>query len=696
MLSNLTLVLRQSRGRVSRDALTERARAYIRDLQMIKDKFSAIGEYAAAGLYEEPERSLFYRKALGIRRFYETCELHEYGGEYLYPSGALTQRMSVFPHYLAGLHCDLEAKNAEDGTAQLFRQLREDFYIYRPTVPREHTVGGCMYTHSMPNYERILKEGLLSYIPRIERIRDTDMREGLIHAVRGVERYVGRCVSYLESVSADPRLITALKRVPLYPARDAYEAIVAWNFVMYLDNCDNLGCLAKGLMPYYKGENLIPLLENLYDNLDLNNGYSMSLDSECPELTVQCLRAAAGKRRPMIELLIDEGTPDAVWDVALETLRSGGGQPAFYNKKSLLGGLKKRFPTIRDEDLDKFCGGGCTESMISGLSNVGSLDAGINLLLILERMMKSHLPSAKTFDEFYDAYLDEVRSVVETVKREISHSREERARYNPLPMRTLLIDDCIDKETEYNSGGARYNWSIINFAGMINVIDSLLAIRSFIFEDRKYSARQLLELLKNNDELFLREAIGCTESFGRDDESVNHFAHRLSSRIFSMTEDGNPTFGEGYLSASIQFMSQADAGRYIGATPDGRASGMPLCDSLAAIFGKDSCGPTALIGSITSLDLTRAAGVPVVNLNITRQFKNDILKALILAYMNMGGIQMQITCASREELTDALVHPERHGNLIVRVGGYSEYFNRLSDDLKRMIIARSVQGEGVL
>ena len=169
------------------------------------------------------------------------------------------------------------------------------------------------------------------------------------------------------------------------------------------------------------------------------------------------------------------------------------------------------------------------------------------------------------------------------------------------------------------------------------------------------------------------------------------FLRRISERIFSMTETGELVFGEGFLSASIQFMSQVDAGKHIGATPDGRSAGAPLCDSLAAIFGKDTDGPTALLNSITSLDLKRALGVPVVNLNITQNFNEDILKALILGYMKQGGIQLQITYASKEELLDAYEHPEHHGNLIVRVGGYSEYFNRLSDDLKRMVINRTIQ-----
>lgn len=657
---------------------------------MLKEQFLELGEYGASGVYEEPQRSLFYRKSLGIRRFYEHCELAQYNGEYLYPSGVVEQKMKVVAHYYTGLMFD--TPYLEDTAPEIMEKLREEFCVFKSTIPAEHTVAGDMWTHSMPYYERILREGFLSYIPRIEKIAEVDMREGLLHVVEGIRCYVNRCVEYLENVCADAKLISALKQVPLYPARDIYEALVGWNFIMYLDNCDDLGCLAKGLLPYYKGENIIPYLENLYDNINQNDGYSMSLDSECVELTIQCLKAAKGKRRPMIELFVDESTPQEVWQVAFETMRSGSGQPAFYNKKVLFDGLKQRFPTIREADLNQFCGGGCTETMLAGLSGVGSLDAGINLLLILENMLYSHLPNAQTFDDFYNEYLVQVKAVVENIKREINNSRVARAKYNPVPMRTLLIDDCIDKGKEYNSGGARYNWSIINFAGLINVIDCLLIIKKFIFEDKKYTAQELLTYLKNNDENFLSQAIKCSVCFGVDDEQVNTFAHHLSKQIFAMTEDGEPlVFGEGFLSASIQFMSQAMAGENIGATPDGRKAGEPLCDSLAAIFGKDKNGPTALLNSVTSLDLKGALGVPVLSFNITQDFNNDILKGLILGYLQQGGIQIQITYASKEELLDAYNHPEKHGNLIVRVGGYSEYFNRLSDGLKRMIINRTIQ-----
>lgn len=653
------------------------------------NKFLELGEYAAAGMYEEEGRSLFYRKALGIRRYYENCNLATYDGAPLYPSGSTPQDMKIVPYYMFGITADHSSLSRR--SPELANRLFDEFFIYKSSVPTEHTVAGNMWNHSMPNYERILAEGLLSYAPRIEKISDPDIREGLLHLVTGISVYVGRCVEYLTSVNADERLINALKKVPLHPAENVYEALVCWNFVMYLDNCDNLGCLGKGLLPYFRGEDIVDLLANLYDNLDASGGYSMSLNSECPELTVQCLRACHGKRRPMIELFVDENTPDSVWHAAFDAIKNGG-QPAFYSY-GLLGGLKRRFPGILDEDLSHFCGGGCTESMITGKSSVGSLDAGINLLLVLEDVMRAYLPTATDFEDFYSRYLSEVRRVVEKVKTEINNSRIRRAKYNPVPMRTLLVDDCIDKGTDYFSGGARYNWSIINFAGLVNVIDSMLNIKKFIFDERSCTPSEMLSLLEANDEQFLSKCVLSPECYGKDIASVNAFARRISEEIFATTKEGELAFGEGFLSASIQFQSYAEAGRRIGATPDGRRKGAPLCDSLGAILGKDTDGPTALLNSVASLDLGSALGTPVLSFNLQKGFSEEVMRALVLGYMKRGGLQIQITYASREQLLDAYDHPENHRNLVVRVGGYSEYFCRLPDELKKVIIDRTIQSD---
>ncbi len=656
---------------------------------MIVNKFLSLGEYAAAGMYEETDRGLFYRKALGIRRYYENCRLAEYNGEYLYPSGVLPKNMNIYPDYFMGMQINYNTfaeKNKE--LADIFIA---DFGQYVSSVPNEHTVAGNMWTHSFPNYERIISEGLLSYADRIKKIDDTDMRDGLIHLIEGIKTYLNRCVNYLEAVGADKKLIVALKKVPLQPADNIYEAVVAWNFIMYLDNCDNLGCLASGLYPYYKGEDITDLLKNLYDNLDANNGYSMALHTDYNPLTIQCLEASKGKRRPMIELLVDENTPDEIWEKAFEVVKSGNGQPAFYNKTIIMNGLKEKFPFIPDTDLKKFCGGGCTETMLAGLSNVGSLDAGINLLLILEDTIYTKLQASKNFDEFYEYYIAAVKTVVDEVCMQIGLSQINRAKHNPLPMRTLLVDDCIDKGLDFNNDGARYKWSIINFAGLINVIDSMLVIKDYIFDIKKYNPDDFINCLKNNDSGFLNKVRKHTLCFGCNNEYADEFSHKISSDIFSMLDNKKPAIGEAFLPALIQFNSQVDAGKNIGATPDGRECSTPLCDSLGAIFGKDTEGPTALLNSVTALDLKSALGIPVLNFNINPDFKNIILKGLILGYMELGGIQMQITCTSVRTLQEAYEKPDLHRNLIVRVGGYSERFCNLSDDLKRMVINRTIQ-----
>jgi len=655
----------------------------------ISERFMSMGEAFAAGMYEETDRSLFYRKALGLRRYFENISLPQYKGEYLYPSGPRHETMMVGNYYWNGFNYNYGAMHAHD--PELANMIANDFCRYHATVPMEHSVGaGPLYTHSFPHYERIIAEGFDSYEERIAKIEDEDMREGLLHLTSGIRTYVKRCVEYLESVSADQKLIDALKRVPMKPAENIYDAIVCWNFIFYLDCCDNVGCLASGLMPYYKGENVVEVLKNFYDNVDANTGYSMALGIDYSPLTIQCLEAVKGKRKPQIELFVNRDTPDEIWKKAFEVVRTNGGQPAFYNHDAIHCGLMKRFPSITETDIKKFCGGGCTETMLAGLSNVGSLDAGINLALILTQVINEKLEISESYEQFYSYFMEETRAVVDMVTREISNSQKNRAELNPLPMRTLLIDDCIDNGKDFNNGGARYMWSIINFAGMINVIDSMLVIRDLVFRQKRYSASELVGFLKANDEKFLEEAKNHPVSFGHDDEDADTVAHEISREIYSMLDDKMPYFGLGFIAASIQFNTAASAGAGVSATPDGRKSGAPLCDSIGPIFGKAVKGPTALLKSSTSLELKKALGTPVLNFTVNPNFDDEVLKGLILGYVELGGIQMQITCASREMLEEAYADPNKHRNLIVRVGGYSEYFCRLPDDLKRVVMERAV------
>ena len=165
-------------------------------------------------------------------------------------------------------------------------------------------------------------------------------------------------------------------------------------------------------------------------------------------------------------------------------------------------------------------------------------------------------------------------------------------------------------------------------------------------------------------------------------------AAKRGLQVFDGFKQGTPYLGKAFLPCSIQFVTYADAGRRVGATPDGRAAGEPLCDSVGPVHGKDKKGVTALLNSAAKLPQSDAPGTPVLNLRLRKDHLKGYLRPLILGYFNQGGMQAQISCLSTEDMLDALEHPEKHENLIVRIGGYSEYFNRLSDDLKKMVMER--------
>ena len=141
-----------------------------------------------------------------------------------------------------------------------------------------------------------------------------------------------------------------------------------------------------------------------------------------------------------------------------------------------------------------------------------------------------------------------------------------------------------------------------------------------------------------------------------------------------------------------QFSRYEGAGRVVGPTPDGRHAGDPTCDSVAALRGKAKKGPTAMLSSAARLPQHLAMGMTVLNLTVAKRVVQNpvLLRALVEGYFDRGGLQVQVTVTSAEELQDALLHPEKHNDLIVRVGGYSEYFNRLSPALKTAVLERNI------
>ncbi len=648
--------------------------------------FYDIGEPYAAGLFEEPEKGYFYRHAIANARWLEHVPVADYQvGEQLYPSGGKFFRsgFAVNPQFALTYMVDWDLLEAKSSKAASI--LREFYEI-------SHNPGG--WTHAAPNFKRIVREGLSSYRERILRQSEDEFRDGLLALVDAMQNYLCRSVAYLRSAKAPADLIAALERVPFQPAATYYEGLVAWNVIFHFDGADNLGCLDDGLIHLYNGEDYTQVIGELFGNLDAVGTWSCTVGPNYNPITEQAVRAIRHRRRPMLELMTTPEMPDSLWELAMDNIRAGSCNPSFYNTHGIHDMLAARFPHIPEEELALFCGCGCTETNLQGLTRAGGTDDNIPLLKILEEYMHQNLASFKSFEEFFEGLCVETESRIDRQLDEITDRYDYMAAYLPNPIRTLFTDDCIEKGKDFNAGGARYTWTQSSDSGIINVIDSLLAIRELVYRKNSYTPEEFLAKLTAEDPAFYADLSRCP-CFGTDNEEADALGTLYASRVYQVYRKKKPkSFIDAYILTEHQFLRYEPEGRMVGPTPDGRHKGDPTCDSIAALRGKATDGPTAMLKSAARLPQHLADGISVLNLTLSKKFVGSALRALVDSYFAMGGIQVQVTCTSVEELQDALVNPDKHRDLIVRVGGYSDYFVNLTPTLQRAVVERNVHELG--
>jgi len=270
---------------------------------------------------------------------------------------------------------------------------------------------------------------------------------------------------------------------------------------------------------------------------------------------------------------------------------------------------------------------------------------------------------------------------------------------DPKMARTLFTRDCIARRKSFEAGGARYNWCVVSYQGIANLIDSLAAIRQCVYEDESISRAELLAALAADFDAYedVRRELLAAPKFGNDDDRVDLLGADVIDYAWRELYSYQPPRGGRYLASCILFVTYQWAGEPIGATPDGRHAGEPLADSVGAFQGNDTHGPTALLSSVAKLPLHMAVGTPVLNIRLQRAIMDtdeDLAKivSLVRGFFAQGGMQVQVSVLNREELLAAQAEPEKHHDLLVRIGGYSEYFCNLSPQLQETVIERTEHG----
>jgi len=278
----------------------------------------------------------------------------------------------------------------------------------------------------------------------------------------------------------------------------------------------------------------------------------------------------------------------------------------------------------------------------------------------------------------------------------MEHKRE----HYPFPLLSSFVHDCLERGEDLSWGGGRCNLAYLQAVGTVHVVDSLMAVKHFVFEQGRMTLPQLVALCDvdfDRAEAWRLRLLNHPEKYGNDLDAPDALAVRLVQTWYdSVTAHRNP-LGGSFRPGFLAWIMHGNMGQETGALPDGRRAREALADSMGAAQGRDLDGPTAVIRSATKIDYRPANGGMVLNLKFTPAAVRgdealDKLVALVKTYFNLGGFQVQINVVGRDTLQEAREHPERHRGLIVRVGGYSDYFTALDPTLQEEIIRRTEHG----
>ncbi|MFX0102489.1 MAG: glycyl radical protein [Candidatus Hodarchaeota archaeon] len=338
------------------------------------------------------------------------------------------------------------------------------------------------------------------------------------------------------------------------------------------------------------------------------------------------------------------------------------------------GGTKIYLPTILDLVFNR--------GRISFFGNVDSIDTG-------------DPTEFKSFDEFMDAYYKQLQYVVSKVALASNLRDEIYAEKYPNPLLSCTIDDCIENAKDMTAGGAKYNFVAMGGGGLATVIDSLAAIKKFVYDEKSVSMEELMDALATNfkNKEDLRQKLLNGPKFGNDDDYVDSMGVELVNKFGEMSRNEKTIMGGHYKTCFSSYGLNIYEGILEPATPNGRSSMEAFSNGISPSNNAEVNGPTAAMNSVTKLDHAMIGYGDALNMKFPPSFLQtdegvEKIADLVQTYFSKGGFHVQFNFIGQDTLKDAQEHPENYSDLIVRVTGYSAYFTRLGKEIQDDIIDR--------
>ncbi len=633
-----------------------------------------------------------------------------------------------------GIKRELEDFKKEDAYVNNFRKMVE---LETPLLYEDDDFGFNQSINTKlvsltgnyaPNYYRIISQGFDAIIEQLKESIANHNDEGKKafgrEILECIEVFLTLCDKYRDAAKqkGNEKLYNALLKIPHKGAENFYEALVFLKICTFMlrtgfTNHLGLGRLDQYMYPFYldakkngaTDEELLEILEQFFISLNWDtdlypgvqqgdNGQSLVLggfDKDGKdmynELSQLCIEASLELSLidPKINLRVSNKTPDKIFEFATRLTKQGLGFPQYCNDDVVVPGLIKL--GYDEEDAYNYVVAACWEYIVpnccADIPNIKTLD----FPSIINYVLASKLESSGTFEAL-------MRYVERAIKNECDSFVEDKPNFGLFkkPLHSIFFDGGIESLCDIILGGTKYYNYGCHGAGIATAADSLAAVKKNVFDEKTIGKAELIEALAKNFDGCgeLRNVLKNSPKMGNNDDYVDDIACELMGYFSKHLNNRDNGYGGIWRAGTGSAMEYIFRGLKCTATADGRGAAEPYSSSFSPALDAKTNGVLSVIQSFTKYDLTEIINGGPLTIEIhDTALRNDegIRKVAMLVknFIMLGGHQLQINSVNRERLLDAQKHPENHPNLIVRVWGWSGYFNELDKAYQNHIIRRT-------
>jgi len=551
------------------------------------------------------------------------------------------------------------------------------------------------------------------------------------HAAEAVEAAIPAASEPRQAVLR--RMAESCRRVAHEPPLSFLDALhLAWFIDLGVQFADGAGLIAPGhldrtLFHYYQRDlasgalskdDALQLIEALYLHINhaIRDGVAIPVmvggrDADgrdmTNELSYLCLEALRRTNLvyPTVGVCWHPGTPGELTALCVDLISKGYTTPAFFGDETIQRGL--RLYGVPPELAHNYINSTCVEITPVGASNVWVASPYFSTCQILleeiDAQAAAGAQAARTFDDFFDAYLARLsdKILVDGVVPQ-NGDRELRCRNGGKPLQSVFTHDCVGRGLDIDEGGALYNWVECSFVGLANLADSLAVLRAEVFERKSIDFQTLRTVLAENfagNEPLRLHFRNAHPKYGNADATVDALVALVVERVKRECARHKMAPHEShFVPGAFCWIMHEHLGRACGATPDGRKAGFPFADGGGPAQGCERNGPTSAILSTTSWDHSPLIGGVAYNMKFNSTLFDSPasvkrLEDLLVTYLRRGGFEVQVNVVNPETLAKARENPEQFRDLVVRIGGYTDYFTRLSPQMQEEVMKRTEFGK---